>query len=182
MRTLRSDISSSSGPQVELDNARIHRSTEQNLVFVVHGHHNEEFRMPAIEIRSEAKLGTHEIVRVTSRSSVAHLRHFLDVVHALRNDMGGDLDVENKVSVLEFNVPNGPAPHEFFPGNRVAGAHSGRGHRRSGVWGRGVIWLVRKGRGNHLVLITSVEVSLRVSGVEGAIGFCLPVVFVVVMV
>ena len=56
--------------------------------------------MPTIEIRSEAVLGAHEIVRVAGRSGVAHLRHFLDVVHALRNNMGGDLDVEDEVTVL----------------------------------------------------------------------------------
>ena len=93
--------------------------------------------------------------------------------------MGRDFDVEDKVAVLEFDMPDGPALHKLFPGNRVAGAHCGRGHQRSG---RGVVLLVREGRGGHLVLVVRVEVSLRVSGMKGPIGFCLPVVFVVVMV
>ena len=138
--------------------------------------------MSTIEIRPEAILGTHEIVWVAGCGSVAHLCHFFDVVHALWNDMGGNLDVEDEVAVLEFNVPDGPALHEFFPGNGVAGAHSGREHRGSEVLGRGVIRLVREGRGDHLILVVGVEVSLRVSGMKGPIGFRLPVVFVVVVV
>ena len=138
--------------------------------------------MSAIEVGPEAVLGTHKIVRVAGSGSVAHLRHFLDVVHALWNDMGGDLDVEDKVAVLKFNVPDRPAPHHLFPGNGVAGAHGGRGHWRSEMWGRGIIRLIRKGRGDHLILVVRVEVSLRVGGMKRAIGFCLPVVFVIVMV
>jgi len=121
--------------------------------------------MPAIEVRSEAVLGTHEIIRVASCGGVAHLGHFLDVVHPLGNNMGGDLDVENEVTVLEFNVPDRPAFHEFFPGNGVAGAHGSR----SEIWGWGVIRLVREGRGDHLVLVLGVEVSLRMRGMEGPV-------------
>ena len=125
---------------------------------------------------------THEIVRVASCGSVAHLGHFLDVVHALWNNMRGDFDVEYKVAVLQFYVSYRPALHEFFPGYRVAGAHSRRGHRKSEIWRWGIIRLVRKGRGDHLILVMRVKVSLRMSGMEGPIGLCLPVVFVVVMV
>jgi len=107
-------------------NARVHRSAEQDLVFIIHSHHNEEFCMPAIEVRSKAVLGTHEIIGVASCSGVAHLGHFLDTVHTLGNNMGGDLDVENKVAVLEFNMPDRPALHELFPGHGVAGAHGSR--------------------------------------------------------
>ena len=96
--------------------------------------------------------------------------------------MGRDLDVEHKVTVLEFDVSDGPALHELFPGNGVTGGHGRRGHQRSETWGRGIIGLVRKGRGYHLVLVTRVEVSLRVGRMKGPIGFGLPVVFVVVMV
>jgi len=126
LRTLRSGISINSGKWVGLGNARVHGSTEQDLVFVVHSHDNEQFCVSAIEVRSEAVLGTHKIVGVAGCSSVAHLRHFFDVVHALWNDMGGDLDVEHKVAVLEFNMPDGPALHKLIPGNGVTGAH-GRG-------------------------------------------------------
>jgi len=135
--------------------------------------------MPAVEIRSEAVLGAHEVVGIASRSGVAHLSHFLYVFHALGNNMGGDLDVEDEVAVLEFNVPDRPALHEFFPGNGVAGAHGGRGHQ---MWRRGIVQLIREGRVDHLILVVRVEVSLRVAGMEGPVGFCLPVVFVVVVV
>ena len=138
--------------------------------------------MPAIEVRSEAVLGAHKIVGVAGCSSVAHLRHFFDIVHALWNDMGGDLDVEHKVAVLEFNMPDGPALHKLFPGNGVTGAHGRRRHWVSETRGRRIIRLVGKGRGDHLVLVTGIEVSLRVSRMKGPIGFCLPVVLVVVMV
>jgi len=165
-----------------LGNTRVHGSAEQDLVFIVHGHHNEEFCLSAIEIRSEAVLGTHEIVRVAGCGSVAHLGHFLDVVHALWNNMRGDFDVEYKVAVLQFYVSHRPALHEFFPGYRVAGAHSRRGHRKSEIWRWRIIRLVREGRGDHLILVMRVKVSLRMSGMDGPIGLCLPVVFVVVMV
>ena len=138
--------------------------------------------MSAIEIRSEAVFGAHEIVRVASRGSVAHLGHFLYVVHTLGNDMRGDLDVEDKVAVLQFDMSDRPAFHELLPGHRVAGTHGRRDHRRSEIWGWGIIRLVWEGRGDHLILGMRVKVSLRVSGVEGPIGLCLPVVFVVVMV
>lgn len=75
------------------DNARVHCPTEQNFVLVVHGHHDEEFRVPAIEVRAKAVLGAHEIVRVTCCGSVAYLGHFFDVLHTPWNDMGRGLDV-----------------------------------------------------------------------------------------
>ena len=56
--------------------------------------------MSAIQIRSKAVLGTHKIIGIASCGSVAHLGHFLDVFHSLGNNVGGDLDVKNKVSVL----------------------------------------------------------------------------------
>lgn len=89
--------------------------------------------MSTIEIRSEAILGTHEIVGVASCGSVTHFCHLLDIVHALGNNMRGDLDVEDKVAVLEFDMSDRPAPHELFPGNGVAGAHDRPGHRRSEI-------------------------------------------------
>lgn len=98
-------------------NIRIHGSAEQDFVFIIHSHYNEEFCTPAIEIRSEAVLGTHEIVRVASRGSVAHLGHFLGAVHALGNNMRRDFDVEYKVAILQFYMSDRPALHEFFPGH-----------------------------------------------------------------
>lgn len=93
--------------------------------------------------------------------------------------MRGDLDVENKVSVLEFYVSNGPALHKLFPGHRIAGTHGGGGHRMSEVRRRGIIRLIRERRRGHLILVVRIEVGL---GVTGVVGLCLPVVFVVVMV
>lgn len=44
-----------------------------------------------------------------------------------------------------------------------------------------IIWLVWKRR-SHLTLIVRVEVSLRVIGLKGPVGLCLPTVVVVVIV
>jgi hypothetical protein len=48
----------------------------------------------------------------------------------------------------------------------------------SEIWRWRIIRLVRKGRGDHLVLVMRVEASLRMSGME---RLCLPVVFVVMV-
>lgn len=95
--------------------------------------------------------------------------------------MRGDLDVENEVSVLEFYVSDRPALHKLFPGHGIAGTHGGGGHRMSEIRRRGIIRLIRERRG-HLILVVRIEVGLGVTGMVGAIGLCLPVVFVVVMV
>jgi hypothetical protein len=133
----------------------------------------------AVEIWSKAALGAHELVRVTSCGSVSCLCHFLDVLHALRDDMRGNLDVEDEITVLKFDVPDRPAFHELFPSHGIAGAHGRRAHRRPEIWGRRIIRLVREWRGWPLMLVIRVEVSLRVVGMKGPIGLCLPVVVVV---
>ena len=163
------------------DHSRVHSPTEQDLVLIVHRHHNEEFCTPAVEKRSKAELGAHEIVGVAGCGGVAYLGHFFDVVHTPWNDVGGDFDVKDKISVPKLDMPDRPAVHELFPSHGVTGGHSGGGHRGSKILGRGVIRLVREWRG-HLILVVGVEVSLRVTGVKGAIGLCLPAVVVVVVV
>lgn len=97
--------------------------------------------------------------------------------------MRGDLNVENKISVLKFYVSDRPALHKLFPGHGIAGAHGGGGHWISEIRRWGIIRLVREGRrGGHFVLVMRIEVGLGVNGMVGSIGLCLPVVFVVVMV
>ena len=122
--------------------------------------------MPAVEIRSKAVLGTHEIVGVAGCSGIADFCHFLHALHTAWNNMRGDLDVEDKVAVLKFDMPDRPAFHEFFPSHGISSRH-GRGARRGPeTWGWGIIWLVRKWRG-CLILVVRVEVSLRVIGMKG---------------
>lgn len=164
------------------DDARVHGSTEQDLVFIVHGHYNEKFRIPAIEVRPKAVLGAHEIVGVASGGSVTYLGHFFNVVHASRNNVGGDLDVKDKVSVLKRDMPDRPTFHQLFPCHGVAGGHGGRVYRRSKILGRRVIRLVRKRRRDHLILAARVKINLGVIGMKGPVGLCLPVVLLVVVV
>lgn len=162
--------------------ARVHGSTEQDLVFIVHGHHNEEFCTPAIDERSEAVVGAHEVIGIAGCGSVTYLGRFLEVVHATRNDVGGNLDVENKVSFLKFYVPDGSAFHELFPNHGVAGGHGGRVHREPKILGRRVIRLVRKRGRGRLIPVIRVEASLRVIGMKRPVRLCLPIVVVVVIV
>lgn len=133
--------------------------------------------MPAIKVGSKVVLGAHKIVGVASCGGIADLCHFLNIFHASWNDMRGNLDVEDKVSILKFNMPDRPAFHELFPSHGVACGHGGT-HRRSEIRGRGVIWVIRKWRWCRLILIVRVEMSLRV---DGMVRLCLPVVVVVVI-
>jgi len=58
-------------------NHRVHRLDEQDFVFVVHGHDDEELSMPAIEVWAQAVFGRHELVRIACRGGVSHLGHLV---------------------------------------------------------------------------------------------------------
>lgn len=133
--------------------------------------------MPAIKIGSKGVLGTHKIVRVASCGGIADLCHFFDGFHAFWNDMRGNLDVKDKVSILKCNMLDRSPFHELFPSYGVACGHGGT-HRGSEIWGRGVIRLIRKWGWCRFILIVRVEMSLRV---DGMVRLCLPVVVVVVI-
>jgi hypothetical protein len=77
--------------------SRIHSSHEQDLIFVVHGHHNEQFRLPSIEIRPQRVLGPHKVVWVARRGSVTHFGHFLARARGLGHEMRGDVHVQYEI-------------------------------------------------------------------------------------
>ena len=146
-------------------NSRIHSPTEQDLIFIVHCHHNEELRFATQEIGSQSVLGPHKIIGVTSGSGVAQLGHFLLGFPALWYNMGRGLHIEDKVTLLQFDLTNRASFHKFLASNRPTSALFSK-HSGSLLHGW-IVWLEGHGGHRRVVdlghVILGVEMSLRAS-------------------
>ena len=80
------------------NNVRIHGAQKENVIFVVHRHDNEQFRVTAHEIRPQRVAHCFELVRIAGRCGIPHLGHFLDVVFARRDDVRRDGYVKDEVA------------------------------------------------------------------------------------
>lgn len=100
------------------------------------------------KIRSKGVFGGHEIIRVTSGSSVPHLGHFLNMIHSRRNDRSGNGDIQNKVTLEKLDLTNRPSLEKLFP---CVGPTSMLGLKAWSLWW--VLWLVGYRRyGRNMVL------------------------------
>jgi hypothetical protein len=170
---------------------RVHGANKKDFVFVVHRHYNEKFCLAAVEIGTKRVLGGHEMIGVTGSSGISEFSHFFDVTHTLWHDMGWDDHVKDEVTVLQLDLANGSALHEFVPSNGVAWDVRVVVCSKPAL--RGIVCLVRAGRVGHrgyrgcivytdLAHLVGIEVRLGTSIVTVVrfripIGLC--VVFVV---
>jgi len=169
----------------------VHGANKKDFVFVVHRHYNEKFCLAAVEIGTKRVLGGHEMIGVTGGSGISEFSHFFDVTHTLWHDMGWDNHVKDEVTVLQLDLANGSALHEFVPSNGVAWDVRVVVCSKPAL--RGIVCLVRAGRVGHrgyrgcivytdLAHLVGIEVRLGTSIVTVVrfripIGLC--VVFVV---
>lgn len=99
-------------------NARIHSPAEQDLILVVHRHHDEQLRVTTVQIGPQKVLGAHELVRVARRGSVPHLVHLFGGV-SFGDDMRRDLHVEDEIPILQLDVAHRSPLHQLLPRRRV---------------------------------------------------------------
>jgi len=101
-----------------LDNC-VHRPDEEDFVFVIHGQDDEEFRLAAIEIRSQGILLAHKLIGVTCSRSVAHLGELLTLFRG-RDNVRWHLHIEHEVTILECDLPDGLERLKVSTGDLVA--------------------------------------------------------------
>jgi hypothetical protein len=84
-----------------------HGAREQNLVLVVHGHHDEELGVPwlAEELLPEGEVVFVELGRVACRSRVAHVGELIALaVGQLVQQLRGDRAVQHQVSAVQEHL------------------------------------------------------------------------------
>jgi hypothetical protein len=101
-------------------NDSIHGLDEQHFIFVIHGHHDEQFSVAATKVLSERISGGHKIVGITGSCRISHLGELFDVAFACGCDMGRDWDVQYEVSTEKLDLLYRSTLHEFFPHDRPA--------------------------------------------------------------
>ncbi len=92
-------------PDLRNPDSRIHCPEKEDLIFVVHGHNDEELRTTSEEVWSESILGRHELIWIARRSCVPHFRRFLRFLAT--DDMGWYGDVENEIALLKLDLSDG---------------------------------------------------------------------------
>ena len=82
----------------------MHSTTEKILLFVVHGHDDEEFRAAwgVVHDLTEGEPGIFKVVGVASGGGVAHVSEFaLDAVGTQGQELFRDGIVENEIAMKE---------------------------------------------------------------------------------
>lgn len=78
-----------------MGSSRIHGLCEQHLVFVVHGHNDEELGLSSQEVGPKRVARLEKVVGITSCGCIAHLGHFLNILTSSRNDVGRHGHIEH---------------------------------------------------------------------------------------
>ena len=102
------------------DNLRVHGLDKQHFIFIIHGHHDEQFSVAATKVLSERISGGHKIVGITGSCRISHLGELFDIAFAWRRDMGRHWDIQYEVSTEKLHLFYRSTLHEFFPHDRPA--------------------------------------------------------------
>ncbi|RUP34952.1 hypothetical protein BC936DRAFT_138516 [Jimgerdemannia flammicorona] len=86
----------------------VHCLEEKDVVFVVHGHDNEQFGVAAIEVWAKCVAVLEEIVRVAGGSCIAHVGEFFaSGVFDVAKEFVGNWHIKDEVALDELDMAEG---------------------------------------------------------------------------